>query len=110
MKLKPLLICSCILLTAPLIANANEKKEPSRQQAQPQSRAISKEPSRQQAQPQSRAISKEAATQLAQQRYPGRVLKVHTEQRQYKVRVMQADGRVVNVIVDGQNGRVKREE
>ncbi|CAM5206307.1 PepSY domain-containing protein [Alishewanella longhuensis] len=94
MKLIPVLICSCILLTAPLLTIANEKKEPPRQQAQSQNRAI----------------SKEAATQLAQQRYPGRVLKVNAEQRQYKVRVMQADGRVVNVVVDGQNGRVKREE
>lgn len=94
MKLIPVLFCSCLLFAAPLATFADDKKEPPRQQAQQQNRAI----------------SKEAATQLAQQRYPGRVLKVHAEQRQYKVRVMQADGRVVNVVVDGQNGRVRREE
>lgn len=92
MKLIPVLICSGLLLAAPLATFADDKREPPRQQKQ------------------QRAISKEDATQLAQQRYPGRVLKVHAEPRQFKVRVMQADGRVVNVVVDGQNGRVRREE
>lgn len=94
MKLIPVLICSGLLLVAPLATFADDKREPPRQQTQQQHRAI----------------SKEAATQLAQQRYPGRVLKVHAEPRQFKVRVMQDDGRVVNVVVDGQNGRVRREE
>ncbi|MFN3709325.1 MAG: PepSY domain-containing protein [Alishewanella aestuarii] len=71
---------------------------------------LRKEQNRQAAQPASREVSKEQATRLAQQRYPGRVLKVQADNRHYRVRVMQADGRVVNVLVDGQNGRVQREE
>lgn len=60
---------------------------------------------------QKRDITKEKATRLAQERYPGRVLKVQSSSReQFKVRVMQSDGRVVNVLVDGRNGRVQREE
>lgn len=55
-------------------------------------------------------ISKEQAARLAQERYPGRILKVHSEQRYHHVRVMQQDGRVVNIIVDSRSGRVKREE
>lgn len=93
MKLLPVLFCSCILVTAPMSTTAKDKQD-----------------TEQPAQSKSRVISKETATQLAQQRYPGRILKVHTEQKQYKVRVMQTDGRVVNVVVDGQNGRVRREE
>lgn len=94
MKSITLLFCSVSLLAAPLVSVATENKEPPQQQTKPQSRTI----------------SKEVATQLAQQRYPGRVLKVQSEQKQFKVRLMQSDGRVVNVLVDGQNGRVKREE
>lgn len=55
-------------------------------------------------------ISKEQAARLAQERYPGRILKVHSEQRFHHVRVMQQDGRVVNVVVDSRTGRVQREE
>ncbi len=94
MKLISVLICSCVLLAAPLQSFADEKKPPAREQRQSQNAVI----------------SKEMATQLAQQRYPGKVLKVQSEPQQFKVRVMQADGRVINVVVDGQNGRVKREE
>ncbi|EHR42173.1 PepSY domain-containing protein [Alishewanella jeotgali] len=68
------------------------------------------EQQRQSATPAKRDITKEKATRLAQERYPGRVLKVQSDSRQYRVRVMQADGRVVNVVVDGRNGRVQREE
>lgn len=89
-----ILFLGMILLHLPLPGHANERTE---QQQRGNQQA-------------GRTISKEAATQLAQQRYPGRVLKVHSEQRQYRVRVMQNDGRVVNVVVDGQNGRVTRED
>lgn len=71
---------------------------------------LRKEQNRKTTQSTSREVSKEQATRLAQQRYPGRVLKVQADNRHYRVRVMQSDGRVVNVVVDGQNGRVQREE
>lgn len=57
-----------------------------------------------------KAISKEQATQLAQQRFPGRILKVQTDRQVYRIRVLQADGRVINVKVDGQSGRVQRDD
>ncbi len=55
-------------------------------------------------------VSKEQATQLAQQRYPGKILKVQTESRNYRVRLIQADGRVITVLVDNRTGRVQRDE
>lgn len=94
MKSITLLFCSLSLLATPLVSVATDNTEPPQQQTKSQTKTI----------------SKEVATQLAQQRYPGRVLKVQSGQKQYKVRLMQSDGRVVNVLVDGQNGRVKREE
>ncbi|WP_423185974.1 PepSY domain-containing protein [Alishewanella sp. d11] len=94
LRLISVLICSFMLVAAPLQSFADEKKPPAREQNQSKNRVI----------------SKEIATQLAQQHYPGKILKVQSEPLQFKVRVMQADGRVVNVVVDGQNGRVKREE
>jgi uncharacterized membrane protein YkoI len=54
-------------------------------------------------------ISREKAAALAQQRYPGKIVKVQTEQQRYRIRVLQADGRVVTVLVDGQSGRVQRD-
>lgn len=84
----------CFALAAPYTVHANSPSEPPAQQTKPPKKEI----------------SKEKATQLAQQRYPGRVLKVQTEKLQYRVRLMQTDGRIVNVIVDGHSGRVKREE
>lgn len=68
------------------------------------------EQKRQQPSSASQQISKEQAARLAQERYPGRVLKVQSEQRYHHVRLMQQDGRVVNVIVDSRSGRVSREE
>ncbi|MCC5851872.1 MAG: PepSY domain-containing protein [Alkalimonas sp.] len=56
------------------------------------------------------AISKEQATELAVQRFPGRVLNVKTESQQYRIRILQRDGRVVTVVVDGRTGRVTRDE
>lgn len=94
LRLISVLICSFMLVTASLQSFSDEKKPPAREYRQSQNPVI----------------SKEIATQLAQQRYPGKVLKVKTEPQKFKVRLMQADGRVVNVVVDGQNGRVKREE
>ncbi|MDP2715886.1 PepSY domain-containing protein [Rheinheimera sp.] len=54
-------------------------------------------------------ISREQAAALAQQRYPGKIVKVQNEQQRYRIRVLQADGRVVTVLVDGQSGRVQRD-
>jgi uncharacterized membrane protein YkoI len=54
-------------------------------------------------------VSKEQAAALAQQRFPGKIVKVHTEKHYYRIRVLQADGRVITVLVDGQSGRVKRD-
>ncbi|MEE2022927.1 MULTISPECIES: PepSY domain-containing protein [Alkalimonas] len=55
-------------------------------------------------------ISKEQATELAVQSYPGRVLNVKTEQQNYRIRVLQRDGRVVTLVVDGRTGRVTRDD
>jgi uncharacterized membrane protein YkoI len=55
------------------------------------------------------AVSKEQAATLAQQRYPGKIVKVQTEQQNYRIRVLQSDGRVVTVLVDGRSGQVQRE-
>lgn len=84
----------CFALATPYAVQANSPSEPPAQQTKPPKKEI----------------SKEKATKLAQQRYPGRVLKVKSESLQYRIRLMQTDGRIVNVIVDGHDGRVKREE
>lgn len=55
-------------------------------------------------------VTKEQATMLAQQRYPGKILKVQTESRHYRVRIIQADGRVITVRVDNRTGRVERDD
>lgn len=88
-----LVILAMLWVSTPLLAASEPKADPKQQQH-----------------PVKREISKEKATRLAQERYPGRVLKVQSDSRQFKVRVMQSDGRVVNVVVDGRNGRVQREE
>jgi|GEM_PF-1434477 len=112
MKLSLLIFCSLFLLTAPLAVNALElsTKVTRATETQDPRAEDEKHPPTKPRTSQNRAISKEDATQLAVQRYPGRILKVHSEQRTYKIRVMQTDGRVVNVVVDGQSGRVKREK
>ncbi|WP_290610823.1 PepSY domain-containing protein [Arsukibacterium sp. UBA3155] len=55
-------------------------------------------------------VTKEQAANLAQQRFPGKVLKVQTENRHYRVRLIQADGRVITVLVDNRTGRVERDD
>ena len=55
-------------------------------------------------------VTKEQAASLAQQRYPGKILKVQTESRHYRVRLIQADGRVITVLVDNRTGRVERDD
>ena len=54
-------------------------------------------------------ISREQAAALAQQRYPGKIVKVQSDRHNYRIRVVQPDGRVITVLVDGQSGRVKRD-
>ncbi|MDP5134672.1 PepSY domain-containing protein [Rheinheimera baltica] len=54
-------------------------------------------------------VNREQAVALAQQYFPGKVVKVRAEQKSYRIRVLQADGRVVTVLVDGQSGRVKKD-
>lgn len=60
--------------------------------------------------PDKKQFNREQAVALAQQRYPGKIIKVQTEKQHYRIRVVQPDGRVVTVLVDGQSGRVKRDE
>lgn len=55
-------------------------------------------------------VTKEQAASLAQQRYPGKILKVQTESHHYRVRLLQADGRVITVLVDNRTGRVERDD
>ncbi|MDX3772906.1 PepSY domain-containing protein [Chromatiaceae bacterium AAb-1] len=57
-----------------------------------------------------KTVTKEQATQLAQQRYPGRIVKVQTESRYYRVRLLQSDGRVITVLVDIRTGQVQRDD
>ena len=54
-------------------------------------------------------VSKEQAATLAQQRYPGKIVKVQAEQQHYRIRLLQSDGRVITVLVDGRSGRVQKE-
>ena len=54
-------------------------------------------------------ISREQAVNLAQQKFPGKVLKVQDKQQYYRIRVLQTDGRVITVLVDGQTGRIKKD-
>ncbi|WP_213994797.1 PepSY domain-containing protein [Arsukibacterium sp.] len=55
-------------------------------------------------------VTKEQAATLAQQRYPGKILKVQTESHHYRIRLIQADGRVITVLVDNRTGRVERDD
>jgi uncharacterized membrane protein YkoI len=56
-----------------------------------------------------RQVSREQAAALAQQHYPGKIVKVQTEKHYYRIRVLQANGRVITVLVDGQSGRIKKD-
>lgn len=55
-------------------------------------------------------ITKEQATKLAQQHYPGKIVKVNTDSRYYRVRVLQSDGRVITVLVDSKTGQIHRDD
>jgi hypothetical protein len=56
-----------------------------------------------------RQVSREQAAALAQQQYPGRIVKVQTVREFYRIRLVQPDGRVITVLVDGKTGRVKKD-
>lgn len=56
-----------------------------------------------------RSVSREQAAAIAKQHYPGKIIKLQLQQQNYRIRVLQADGRVVTVLVDGQTGRIKRD-
>lgn len=56
-----------------------------------------------------KVVSREQAAALAQQHYPGKIVKVQQQQQYYRIRVLQSDGRVVTVLVDGQTGQIKRD-
>lgn len=60
-------------------------------------------------QPEKKPLSREQAAALAQQYYPGKIVKVQSDIHNYRIRVVQPDGRVITVLVDGQSGRVKRD-
>ena len=55
------------------------------------------------------AVSKEQAINLTQQRYPGKIMKVKSEKRYYRVRVLQENGRVITVLVDNSSGQVQKD-
>lgn len=59
--------------------------------------------------PEKLPVSREQAVAIAQQSYPGKIVKVQSDKQQYRIRVLQTDGRVITVVVDGQSGRVKRD-
>lgn len=59
--------------------------------------------------PEKLAVSREQAVAIAQQNFPGKIVKVQSGKQQYRIRVLQSDGRVITVVVDGQSGRVKRD-
>ena len=54
-------------------------------------------------------VSREQAASLAQQQYPGKIVKMRAEKISYRIRVLQDNGRVITVLVDGQTGRVKKD-
>ena len=60
-------------------------------------------------QPEKKPLSREQAAALAQQYYPGKIVKVQSDRHNYRIRVVQPDGRVITVLVDGQSGRVRRD-
>ena len=59
--------------------------------------------------PEKLPVSREQAVAIAQQKFPGKIVKVQSDKQQYRIRVLQSDGRVITVVVDGQSGRVRRD-
>lgn len=57
----------------------------------------------------SKQLSREQAAALAQQQYPGRIVKIKAEREFYRIRLVQPDGRVITVLVDGKTGRIKKD-
>ncbi|AWL11707.1 hypothetical protein HMF8227_01226 [Saliniradius amylolyticus] len=55
-------------------------------------------------------VSSSQAAQIAAHRVPGRVLKVTTGQRYYRVKILKESGRVVVVVVNNSSGKVVRVE
>lgn len=54
-------------------------------------------------------VSKEQAVALVQQQYQGKIMKLRTDKRYYRIRVLQRDGRVITVLVDNQTGQVHKD-
>jgi len=58
-------------------------------------------------------ITKKEAVAKVVSEYPGKVLRTATVQRQgkqfYQVRVLMPDGRIINVLVDTETGRLRKQ-
>lgn len=53
-------------------------------------------------------ISKQHAAQLVKKKYGGKILKIHSINKQsgYTVRVLQDNGKIISVVVDAKSGRL----
>ncbi|MGI5309594.1 PepSY domain-containing protein [Rheinheimera sp. WS51] len=54
-------------------------------------------------------ISKEQAVSLVQQQYQGKIMKLRSEKRYYRIRLLQHDGRVITILVDNQTGKMHKD-
>lgn len=55
-------------------------------------------------------MGKRQAVQIVKKEYPGKVLKVKDQDKHYKVRVLQTQGRVIDVKVNKADGKVKKDK
>ncbi len=56
-----------------------------------------------------KTLGKKQAVKLVTNKYPGKVLKIKSLQHNYKVRVLQKKGRVLDVTVNKKNGTIKKD-
>ncbi|MFD2166205.1 PepSY domain-containing protein [Thalassotalea euphylliae] len=52
-------------------------------------------------------ISARQAASIVQSAYGGKVLKVQSSGKGYRVKLLKQDGRIISVFVDGKSGRIK---
>lgn len=109
--LATLALCSLLMVNT---AEANsrgegrEQREPGRREHREPERREQREPERRE---QTRArISASEAARIVEQRYGGKVMNVHTRQRNggviYSVKILQSSGHMRTINVDGQSGAI----
>ena len=55
-------------------------------------------------------MGKRQAVQIVKKEYPGKVLKVKDQDKHFRVRVLQTQGRVIDVKVNKADGKVKKDK